>query len=614
MNPAGAAVGRDVRIRPIATFAATDRYFRSLGRNFSILVAMMIIRGVCPIGLVEVLFAMTSKRFIGALRVIAKHSRSRCIPRRNQFTCTGFLRIIAWFARSIGTNAEIIAVSAFITVSGAALAAGFSPLNNDLVVLSPQDFKLLNRITWGVNSSSAHEFARLGADAFIEKQLHPAIADPLPAQAQTQIDTLTDSKKSIETLVMELGQQAKSANAIADAELKQAAQKVFQDNLNRLGREAAARSLLRDLYSPAQLREQLVWFWFNHFNVHLYKSNIRMLIGDYQDNAIRPHALGRFRDLLSATLHHAAMLRYLDNDQNAVDHINENYAREIMELHTMGVGSGYTQNDVQELARILTGVGVNQTSNAPQIKPELQGAYVRQGLFEFNPNRHDFGDKYLLGHLIKGRGLAEVDEALDLLSRAPATPHFISSKLATFFVSDNPPPALIDRMATTFRQTDGNIAVVLKTMFASPEFKASLGAQFKDPMHYVLSAVRLAYDDKIVLNTAPILGWLGRLAEPLYGHETPDGYPLGEGSWIGPGQMSMRFEIARAIGSGSAGLFKPDGPDSVDHSAFPQLANALYFTIERQMLSTSTRQALDQAISLQDWNTLFLASPEFMRR
>jgi uncharacterized protein (DUF1800 family) len=124
---------------------------------------------------------------------------------------------------------------------------------------------------------------------------------------------------------------------------------------------------LRDLYSPAQLREQLVWFWFNHFNVHLYKSNIRMLVGDYQDNAIRPHALGRFRDLLSATLHHVAMLRYLDNDQNAVGHINENYARKIMELHTMGVGSGYTQNDVQELARILTGVGVNQTSNAPQL-------------------------------------------------------------------------------------------------------------------------------------------------------------------------------------------------------------------------------------------------------
>jgi uncharacterized protein (DUF1800 family) len=278
------------------------------------------------------------------------------------------------------------------------------------------------------------------------------------------------------------------------------------------------------------------------------------------------------------------------------------------------ISSPYTQEDVQELARILTGVGVNQTSNAPQLKPELQGAYMRKGLFEFNPNRHDFGDKVFLGHMIKGRGLAEVDEALDLLSRAPATSRFISRKLAVFFVADNPPAALLDKMAATFRQTGGDIAAVLKTMFGSPEFKASLGTQFKDPMHYVISAVRLAYDDKVVLNTAPILGWLGRMAEPLYGHETPDGYPLVEAAWVGPGQMSTRFEVARAIGSGSAGLFKPEGPDAVDHPAFPQLSNAIYFTSLRPMLSAPTRQALDQAISPQDWNTLLLASPEFMRR
>jgi uncharacterized protein (DUF1800 family) len=481
-------------------------------------------------------------------------------------------------------------------------------------MLTPQDFNLLNRLTWGASASSAQDFAALGAAGFIDKQLHPAGAERLPPQAQAQIDALANAGKPLDALAAELDQQAKTANGIADADIKQAAQKVYQDNLSRLGREAAGRLILRALYSPAQLQEQLVWFWFNHFNVHLYKSNIRVLVGDYQDNAIRPHALGRFRDLLAATLHHAAMLRYLDNDQNAAGHINENYAREIMELHTMGVGSGYTQNDVQELARILTGVGVNQTSGTPQLKPELQGAYVRDGLFEFNPNRHDFGDKLFLGHMIKGRGLAEVDEALDLLSRAPATARFISRQLAVFFVSDSPPDALLDRMAATFRQSDGDIAAVLKTMFGSPELKASLGTQFKDPMHYVISAVRLAYDDKVVLNTAPILGWLGRLAEPLYGHETPDGYPLAEAAWSGPGQMSMRFEVARAIGSGSAGLFKPEGPDAVDHPAFPQLSNALYFTSLRPMLGASTRQALDQAISPQEWNTLLLSSPEFMRR
>ena len=523
------------------------------------------------------------------------------------------------FARSVGAIRESSSVAALLIVAviaaSATLAAGPPPRVNDIAALTPQDFNLLNRLTWGASSSSARDFAALGAAGFIDKQLHPPSADRLPAQAQAQIDAAAAAGKPLEALAAELDQQAKTANAIADADIKQAAQKVYQENLGRLGRQAAARLILRDLYSPAQLQEQLVWFWFNHFNVHLYKSNIHACWWA----TIRTLRSGRVRSAASAIslrrrCVHAAMLRYLDNAQNAAGHINENYAREIMELHTMGVGSGYTQGDVQELARILTGVGVNQTSNTPQLKPELQGAYVREGLFEFNPNRHDFGDKLFLGHMIKGRGLAEVDEALDLLSRAPATARFISRKLAVFFVSDSPPDALLDRMAATFRQSDGDIAAVLKTMFGSPELKASLGTQFKDPMHYVISAVRLAYDDKVVLNTAPILGWLGRLAEPLYGHETPDGYPLAEAAWSGPGQMSMRFEVARAIGSGSAGLFKPEGPDAVDHPAFPQLSNALYFTSLRPTLGASTRQALDQAISPQEWNTLLLASPEFMRR
>ncbi|HLH93623.1 MAG TPA: DUF1800 domain-containing protein [Xanthobacteraceae bacterium] len=488
----------------------------------------------------------------------------------------------------------------------------------EVVALSARDLEWLNRITWGINPSSAKEFAALGPDKYLERQLHPPNDVPLPREAQAQIDALAISHTPMQTFVADMDQESRTANAITDPDQRQAAQKAYQDSLARFGREPAIRSVLRDLYSPYQLREQLTWFWLNHFNVHLYKSNIRLLIGDYEDRAIRPHALGRFRDLLAATLRHPAMLRYLDNDQNAVGHINENYAREIMELHTMAVGSGYTQNDVQELARILTGAGVNQSlpqsATVPKLPPERQGQYVRDGLFEFNPNRHDYGDKIFLGHTIKGRGLAEIDEALDLLARAPATARFISHKLAVYFVSDNPSPQLVDKMAATFRQTDGDIAAVLKAMFTAPEFKASLGMQFKDPMHYIISAVRLAYDDKVILNTGPIQGWLGRMAEPLYGHETPDGYPLTEAAWNGPGQMATRFEIARAIGSGSAGLFKGDSPQAVDQPAFPQPANALYFNSLRQTLGASTLQALDKAISPQDWNTLFLASPEFMRR
>ena len=482
------------------------------------------------------------------------------------------------------------------------------------VALSPQQLSLLNRVTWGASASSARALASVGAERYLDRQLHPGASDDLPPEAQAQIDSMSVTRQPLDALVSEADQQQKAVNAITDPELKQAAQRVFQERLNRLGREAATRALLRDLYAPAQLREQLVWFWFNHFNVHLYKANIRALIGDYEEKAIRPHVLGRFRDLLRATLRHPAMLRYLDNDQNAAGHINENYAREIMELHTMGVGSGYTQGDVQELARVLTGIGVAQPANPPKIKPELQDQYVRAGLFEFNPNRHDYGDKVFLGRTIMGTGLSEAEQALDILSRAPATARFISRKLALYFASDNPPQALIDAMAETFRSTDGDIAAVLKTMFQSPAFTSSLGARFKDPMHFVISALRIAYDDKVVLNIGPVQGWLGRLAQGLYGRETPDGYPLNDGSWNGPGQMATRFEVARAIGANAAGLFKVEGPPPSEQPGFPMVANALFFSSVSPTLAEPTLKALGLASSPQEWNGLFLSSPEFMRR
>jgi uncharacterized protein (DUF1800 family) len=470
-----------------------------------------------------------------------------------------------------------------------------------------------DRLTWGVNASTVRAIAADGVDRFLDGQLHPR-DDRLPAEAQAQVDALKISREPMAQLVAEMDAQAKALNTIADPDQKKAAQQAYQQAMNDLGRQAATRAILRDLYSPAQLKEQMTWFWMNHFNVQQYKSNIRATLADYEETAVRPRALGRFRDLLGATLRHPAMLRYLDNDQNAAGHINENYARELMELHTLGVGSGYSQKDVEELARILTGVGVNQTPNTPKLKPELQSQYVRDGLFEFNPARHDFGDKLFLGRHIKGRGLAEVDEALDILSREPATAKFVTGKLAVYFTGSAPSPALADRLAKSFRKSDGDIAAVLKTLFQSPEFKASLGSQFKDPVHYAISAVRLAYDDKVILNTAPLQGWLGRMAEPLYAKETPDGYPLTEAAWSGPGALSTRFEIARQIGSGSAGLFKTEGPSATERPAFPLLQNALYFEGLSQRLGDGVRKTLDQASSPQDWNTLFLSSPDFMRR
>jgi uncharacterized protein (DUF1800 family) len=481
--------------------------------------------------------------------------------------------------------------------------------------LSPHDLIFLDRLTFGVNASAASHLQAVGVERWLNEQLHPPANPVLPDAAKSQIDAMADIHKLPFDIAMSFDAQAKSANQVADPDQKKAAQQVYQQAMNDRMKQAQARSILNALYAPDQLRQRMTWFWFNHFNVHQYKANLRIFVGDYEDRAIRAHALGKFRDLLVATLRHPAMLRYLDNTDNAAGHLNENYAREIMELHTMGVGSGYSQGDVEALARILTGVGIDVKPEEPKLSPEQRPQLIREGAFEFNPARHDYGDKTFLGHQIKSRGFDEVDEAIETLVHHPATATHLSKQIATYFVSDNPPDALVQKMAQTFKATDGDIAAVLGTMVHAPEFTASLqpGMKFKDPVMYVYSAVRLAYDDKVILNTQPVQNWLNRLGEGLFNHETPDGYSMTSASWDGPGQMTLRFEIARQIGSGSAGLFKPDVPNAVDKPAFPLIQNALYFNGLRQTLGPKTLAALDQAVSPQDWNTLYLSSPEFMR-
>jgi len=460
------------------------------------------------------------------------------------------------------------------------------------------DLLLLNRVTWGANPSSARALARMGPASYLEAQLQPAQEAALPPEVQAQVDAMTITQRPVDEVAKEMENRRKGLDLLRSDDEKKAAQQAYQQELTRLGREAAARMLLRALYSPWQLREQMTWFWMNHFNVFQYKANLRVLVADYEERAIRPHALGRFRELLGATARHPAMLIYLDNAQNAANRINENYARELMELHTLGVDGGYTQRDVQELARILTGFSVNFDREMPK----------------FIPGRHDYGDKLLLGHTIRGRGAAEVDEALDLLARHPATARFICRKLALFFVSDDPSDVLVEQLASTFRSSDGDIAAVLRELFASAEFRASLGTKFKDPVHYVLSAVRLAYDDKAILNAGPMINWLGRMGEPLYARPTPDGFALTRTEWASAGQMATRFEIARTLGYGAAGLFRAEGPQPAERPAFPQLANALYYESMQNTLAEPTRSALDNATSPQEWNMLLLASPEFMNR
>lgn len=469
-----------------------------------------------------------------------------------------------------------------------------------------------DRLSWGVTADVIDD-PRGNHDVF-------TAGDPtLPPAAVAQIAAMRITRTPFVDLAGELDRQRRAFEEEADPARKRAAREVWQAAMNDLLREARTRSVLRDLYSPAQLQEQLTWFWFNHFNVDARKREIRVTVADYEDT-IRARVFGRFRDLLGATLHHPAMLQYLDNDHNALGHVNENYAREILELHTLGLAEhSYGQSDVQELARILTGVGIRFAPDVPRLRPDLARFYRREGLFEFNPQRHDFGDKHFLGATIHGQGMAEVDQALDMIARAPATARHVSQRLALFFLGTPPSPALVARMAATWQRSDGRIDEVLRTLFASAEFRASLtpaaAGAFKDPVHYALSAVRYTYGGGPVIRDAgPLLGWLDRMGEPLFARETPDGYPLEAAAWTGPGQMEVRLEIARTLGGGAAGLFRSRDPAEATLPAFPQLQNALWFDDLKRQAAPATLAALGQATSPQEWNMLFLASPEFMRR
>ena len=480
--------------------------------------------------------------------------------------------------------------------------------------LALNSLALANRLSWG-ETAQGDTLHGQSVQAWLEQQLHPSADDGLPPPVQAQIDAMEISQKNISQLndeVRELRRQAQRDKSDTDAK------KAYRQKLNQLMREAQTRSLLRDLYSRNQLKEQLTWFWFNHFNVHAQKGEIRAFVGDYEDT-IRAHALGKFRDLLAATAVHPAMLQYLDNAQNAASHINENYAREIMELHTLGVGSGYSQQDVQELARVLTGLGLNLSGRLPggnrrgDFRHDFADETGNVSLTLFNADRHDFGEKHFLGTSIQGRGIDEIGTAIVILAAEPPTAHFVSRQLAQYFCCDAPSDRLINAMAATWRRSDGDIAEVLKTLFASPELAASLGNKFKDPIHYAVSAVRASYGDKVVVNAQPLLNWLNRMGEPLFGHETPDGYPLTAGGWSGPSEMATRFEIAQQIGGGARNLFKPDDAPPMPAPP-PVLQQTAYYTALTPALSRATTDAIAKGQSQVDRNMLFLSSPEFMRR
>jgi uncharacterized protein (DUF1800 family) len=384
--------------------------------------------------------------------------------------------------------------------------------------------------------------------------------------------------------------------------------------------------LYRALYSNRQLEEVLVDFWFNHFNVFEGKGQSRALLASYERDSIRPHVFGKFKDLLLATAHDPAMLTYLDNWEsmasNAFDigpfaqgpfatgprffgrqahGLNENYGRELLELHTLGVNGGYTQQDVIEVARCFTGWTVRR----PGVTPE----------FAYAAFMHDSGEKKVLGHTIAPGGQEQDGlQVIDILVHHPSTARFISTKLARRFVADDPPAALVERMARTFTKTDGDLRAVLETMFTSREF-FSAGAwqsKVKSPLEMVVSAVRAL--DADVVDDVTLVAKVGEMGEALYGKEPPTGYRDAADAWLSTANVMARIEFAGALAEGKVAGVKPDlarfaGSDAASIARVLLQRDAAEQTLAAIDKGLEGRPAAPAMVA-----AAVLSSPEFQRR
>lgn len=368
--------------------------------------------------------------------------------------------------------------------------------------------------------------------------------------------------------------------------------------------ELQQAKLLRAIYSERQLQEVMTDFWLNHFNVFLNKDADQHYTTSYERDVLRPHALGKFRDLLIATAQSPAMLFYLDNWSSIGPNspaagggknkspdpkrgLNENYAREIMELHTLSVNGGYTQADVTELAKVLTGWTIDNPG---------QG-----GGFLFDPRKHEPGDKHVLGKEIQENGVQEGMEMLDVLASSQQTARFISKKLAQRFVADDPPPALVNRLAARFEETDGDIREVLHTLFTSPEFWSpqSYRAKVKTPLEFVVSAVRASGAD--ISNPGPLIQVLAKMGEPLYQMQPPTGYSMLADYWINSDALLDRLNFALQMSNGQVGGLKFDAPKLLSLGVLTELPGSDY----RQVSShDSEMRGADHAMSLLEWTLL----------
>jgi uncharacterized protein (DUF1800 family) len=363
----------------------------------------------------------------------------------------------------------------------------------------------LRRLTFGPTPEMLDKARSMGLETFIEEQLSPeAIPDP-------EIDSLLQPFRTLNMTVaqrLELNENSRSARELIDS------------------------TILRQRHSQRQVFEMMVDFWGNHFNIYIGKFLCKVLKTDDDLKVIRPNALGKFRDLLYASAKSPAMLIYLDQAESFGESPNENYARELMELHTIGVDSGYSHHDVAELARVLTGWTISRPNNQK----------LGPGIYYFNPDIHDYGEKHILGTMISPTGESEGMLILDMLASHNSTAHFISQKLARRFISDSPDLVVVDALSQVFIDTDGDIRQLLRAILNSEAFKSSAGMKFKKPLDFFISTLRVT-DTKITENSRKLYEQLQLLGQLPFSWLMPDGYPDVEEYWATTSGMLDRWNF-----------------------------------------------------------------------
>jgi len=478
--------------------------------------------------------------------------------------------------------------------------------------------QLLSRLTFGARPGDLERVKQMGIDTYLKQQLEPDTIDdsaldtrlaklPTLSLATPTIAELYNPPKPKPTPLPSPNVEKNETAATANAETQEAKPSPTPKpkptpppkNPGMVVNELQRAKLLRAVYSERQLYEVMVDFWENHFSIFANKDADRLLLTGFDREAVRPFAMGNFRDLLGATAHSPAMLYYLDNWTSSVlrkypatkdrparqsGGINENYARELMELHTLGVNGGYTQKDVQEVARCFTGWTIRKPND--------------EGVFIYNPALHDNGEKTVLGvKIAAGGGIADGERVLDILASHPSTARFIATKMARRFLGDEPPKAVVDRAARVFLTTNGSITETLKSIITSPAFfsPAAYRNKVRSPFEYVAAALRITNAETDA--DRPILSWISRMGQPVYGRVTPDGYPDMSTEWLSNNDLLTRFNFAGALATNSIKGTKVDTKkllENTDASDPLKVEEALSRLILTNAITDHTKAALEK--------------------